>query len=169
MNPANPNPANPLRLAREELGFTQAQMGTLVGMSRTSVLRYEQGLYITPTNKYTVAASSALDISEKHLLEDYQFFQIKTRVASSPRLPLFNPPVAKSRLRSEGLHPLETWRLAGGFSQIGFCVAFCCHPAQIAKFEGFRTTTTPSCLVTALYDLSRYEELDQLEGVYRGC
>lgn len=152
---------NPIKYARLQSGLSQLEFATQARVTRGTLLRYEQGCFTRPTSKLLTPVAEVLELSFPEIEEWYKDFQISVRVSNNERLQRFPSELARVKAIVQDVHPLVTWR--GLFSQVGFCVAFCLHPAQINKYENYRTTTIPSCLTECMEQLGRSKELRELK------
>jgi hypothetical protein len=149
---------NPYRQAREDLGISQVRLSKLSGVTRTVILRTEQGMYSHPP----VAIRSALHGEGAQIPseQDYLVWQYEQRQLQSAWV---NQSWDVPEFTSQ--HPLVVWRKAvcPVDSQMGFCRLLCVHPNSLRVYESGTQTTMPTMLRTALIQANflQYAELER--------
>lgn len=113
---------NPIKRLREESNLTQLDFAYHYEMTRISLIRYEQGCFPLPSEKFGLSASE---------VEEYLEFQKETRSNNYGVLdPNFSDFVPEE-------HPLKTWRFnsAGEPTLTKVCVSLCLHIPTMHRFE----------------------------------
>lgn len=174
---------NPLKSIRLSLNLTQDQVSESTGLSKSAILRAEQGVYPNISDAllsfYAQSCLQAdLTFVPSVLREGYRSFQRLTRLRSGP-----NPPVSASNgSRSDRLiglmephrfrvtcHPFVEWRESMDLSQIAISKLYCVHPAMVYRFENqpHLCELVPEPLLEALREAGYSEStLDHLVTAY---
>ena len=171
MTPLYPNPIKRLRIKHN---MTQAGFAELAGMSPTALLRYEQGIYETPSEKIVNAFHSLNDDdSDDPFLLSVQYHNWRMEVQKEASK-YVNPLPSLAVLKDE--HPFTTFRKAittsavGKDSRMSFCILLAIHPSVVLDYEKCKQPHMPALIHSALSNAGINEEyinsLDQLGVVY---
>lgn len=141
---------NIFKLTREQQGLSLSKLASLSHVSKSTIIRTEQGLYPLPSPKLI----SALNLKYETTISAYLAFQATTRFASGPhgRPPFFSPDdflIFGSALNVT-MHPLI--QMLKGRSLLDFCKAFCIKPDLVTKWvnKPHLVITTPGPVIEAL-------------------
>lgn len=161
---------NPLRSLRTSHGLTQHYIAEKAGVSALAVLRYEQGLYDSPSPKLIDALSEYYPLGRQDLIDAYQAWRIMKQEDSRDCF----KPWPQVLIGNE--HPFATFRkvitqrAVGKSSKMSFCVLLAIHPATLYSYEHSRLTHIPSVIKSALHNAGvtgeHISELDHLGVVY---
>lgn len=146
---------NPLMMARIVSGKTMIDVARAVGVSPLFILRMEQGLYRDPPMGVVDYYTKMLDMPDDWQ-DRYNHFRLMSRLAA-PR-PIHG--VAESPIAP---FTFKRWRLHNwpNVSQIGWCKAFCVHPAGVYSVEKGEQVRVPEEVLIALVEARIYSN----EGV----
>lgn len=141
---------NPVKVVRNKLRLSHAELAIRYGVSESTLLRTEQGLYvdIPPTILRNIATDHPLP---SLISADYHRFQVSQRDRNRNELRPYgtikHDPYSKT-------HPFISWRKECGIeSRLEFCRMFCIHPSTLKRFEDGISLTTPSYLLDVLRSL----------------
>lgn len=159
---------NIFKLTREQQGLSLSKLASLSHVSKSTIIRTEQGLYPLPSPKLI----SALNLKYETTIPAYLAFQTWTRFRSGPhgKPPFLSPNVFHNfgaRL-DVTVHPMV--QLLDGRSILDFCKAFCLKPDLVTKWisKPHLVITVPSPVIEALM-VAGYAETRavQLSHAYR--
>jgi len=146
---------NPLKLTRLSLDLTQEGLAKKAGLSKSSVIRTEQGLYQTPPRQLL----QALNLNYSKTLPLYTAFQTLHRAlsnsqASNPYFTWQNFASLSDALPRR--HPFEV--LLEGRSILDFCKAFCVTPNLITRWvKKYWLVASVPTLVLDLFEETGYD------------
>lgn len=147
---------NPLKLTRLSLDLTQEGLAKKAGLSKSSVIRTEQGLYSSPPPQLL----KALNMDYSKTLPLYTAFQTLHRASNNSRSAnpyftwqnfsfLVEPSLAYR-------HPFEI--LLEGRSILDFCKAFCVTPNLVTRWvKKYWLVTSVPTLILELFDETGYD------------
>jgi DNA-binding XRE family transcriptional regulator len=154
---------NPIKEARNQHGWTQAQLAKASKVTPLSILRHEQATLSLPSGKIAIA----LNLSYPKLEREYKRFQTQQR----EQVGRYYRHIWGGRLQT-----LES--SVGSFSefrhlvldipsQAEFCTSFCVHQASIFAYEKAEIKNLPAQLRRALTeaDCVSYTVLDELTQI----
>lgn len=158
---------NIFKLTREQKGLSLQKLATKAGISKSTIIRTEQGLYPLPSPKLI----KALDLNYETSVVAYQAFQIHKRMNSGYRgNPSFFAPDSffSLAISSDVMHPLV--RMLASRSLLDFCKAFCIKPDLVTKWvsKPHLVVTIPVPILEAL-KVAGYPDhwIIQLSHAYR--
>jgi transcriptional regulator with XRE-family HTH domain len=150
--------SNPVKEFRERLYISQEKLAEEMGVSHSTLLRTEQGLYseIPPVILRFLKANSEYTTTP---IADYARFRSEQRATSSQHLkPLGTTPFYLGQEE----HPFKDWRERQGYrSRLSFCTAFCLHPSTLIRFEKGISVRVPQDVVDLFRDFNLDSELLQ--------
>lgn len=120
---------NPFTAARNNGGKKQTEVAKELGVDITDIIRLEQAIYTTVPDNFVEYYELVLQLPEAWQA-GYRKFQAMMR-ASAPR------PIYGVWQMPRGELNFQRWRLHNWptLSQIGWCKAFCVHPAALYAIE----------------------------------
>jgi len=135
---------NPVYVVRRKLGLSHAELADRYSVSKSTLLRTEQGLYarIPPE----ILSGLRLDHSSPWSISaDYSRYQTSQRDRNSHLL----RSLGTVGLYADALgHPFISWRLYEGIlSRLEFCRLFCIHPSTVKRYEDGISLSTPSVIL----------------------
>jgi DNA-binding XRE family transcriptional regulator len=157
---------NPIRYARAVEQITTAQLARNLKISRSFVVRIEQGCYRNPGTELARYASHTLDIPVSEIISRYKQFQKHVRqntLDNCPELrPISGPVAAEDQNKKFSSDAVTTrifthdvfsaWREEYWPQSIDFCTSMCVHPASVKKFEAGLMLNMPEQLVEVLQE-----------------
>lgn len=181
---------NTLITLREEGGYTQDALADLAGITRLSVIRNEQMLYINPAMRYLTALSQVNrhGYSQADLLTTYQAQRDKAIALTERKFSkvLLRDCWVEAQLQSISHnldvpypqiphHPFRYFRIRlttaltdEHTSQVHFAVMCCFHPSALAKFEDGSGHTIPKQIRSILNNAGmRKVDIDRLSGLIK--
>lgn len=143
---------NPFLQARILANKTQAQLGREINVSPLYILRVEQGLFSAPPDPIVKHYTSKLGLPQAWEA-GYANFRKLTRM-SAPR------PITGMAEKPLDPYTFRRWRLHNwpNLSQIGWCKAFCVHPASVYAIENGTQASVPKEVLTALIEARIFSE-----------
>lgn len=157
---------NPVSYARMSAGLTKTALSNKLSVSRTFIIRAEQGCYETPGNKLGSFTTKTLNIGRETLQERYENFQYEKRTGEvefrgplllgaevvlnqADHLPDSHTPVE--------IYPhliFKKWREAYWNTIIGFSGSMCVHPSSVEQYESGKYKSMPIQLKDALESMN---------------
>lgn len=153
---------NPITYARMSAGLSKSELSKKLDLSRTYLIRAEQGCYVDPGKKLIPWTCRILNTDKDSLLERYKDFQFEKR---SSELEYRNPtplgnnviiPPCRDQNCSE-IYPhkiFKEWREDYWNTIVGFAGAMCVHPASVEQYENGKLSSMPNQLQDALQSMN---------------
>lgn len=167
---------NPIMEARMDAALSKQEFSRRLGISRTFILRAEEGCYSSPGSKLIAFSTKQLKISISEFNRRYAKFQRETRIRLTENIePLqivncvdaklvkvdtsvgletsvsdFDEDIKIVRLHEE----FKKWRENYWTSYVGFCQALCVHPASVENYENGAYDQMPRLIMDALNEVS---------------
>lgn len=163
---------NPVTYARMTANLSKLELGRQLQISRTFIIRAEQGCYVDPGKKLIKFSCNRLNVDRADLMERYESFQFQKRtdeVSNRSLLKLRCPfPVEKSFKNSDqgvttdtsGLIEIynhevfKKWREDYYNTIIGFSGSMCVHPSSVEQYENGKLQSMPNQLRDALESMN---------------
>lgn len=164
---------NPITSARVTAGLSKHQLEKKVGITRTCILRSEEGCYDRAPTKLKDFSVRTLEISNREFERRYQSFRSNHRKDSAfdkQPLQIINraaaimtiqsSPVGLNQVPEVDLVKIKThlifkeWREDYYRAILTFCQAFCVHPASVANYEKGQYKSMPDSIVEALTEVN---------------
>lgn len=166
---------NPVSYARMSAGLTKNALSGKLSLSRTFIIRAEQGCYETPGKKLGLFAASELNISTHVLQERYETFQHEKRIKE---VEFRNPEKLGSKLILNGtfdftlqqamelppspvekieIYPHEVflkWREDYWRTILDFAGTMCVHPSSVEQYESGKLNSMPVQIKDALESMN---------------
>jgi ribosome-binding protein aMBF1 (putative translation factor) len=167
---------NPITYARTTAGLSKHQLSAKMRLSRTFILRAEEGCYTNPGTKLIDFTCSTLQISRGEFRRQYRHFQSEQRKRAAETLePLQVPNRVKSELTPVGpvinseddlehfktvyFHKVfKSWREDYWASRNNAASALCLHPASIENYEEGAYKQMPELIKEALQEVKLLDE-----------
>jgi transcriptional regulator with XRE-family HTH domain len=167
---------NPITEARMSAALSKQEFSRRLRLSRTFILRAEEGCYSNPGSKLIQFSTNELKISIGEFNRRYAKFQRDTRIRRTENiepLQIVNQVVARTpvglvrgiyevdlEINSDDIKTVQLneefkkWRESYWTSYVGFCQALCVHPASVENYEEGRYDFMPRLIVDALSEVS---------------
>lgn len=174
---------NPITEARLSAALSKQEFSRRLKLSRTFILRAEEGCYSNPGQKLIEFSTNELKISTSEFKRRYYRFQRETRIRKTENiepLQIVNQVRQKQTIIStdapvehiQGIYEVDLdlnsedikivklhnvfrqWREGYWTSYVGFCQALCVHPASVENYENGSYDFMPRLMVDALNDVS---------------
>lgn len=173
---------NPITAARVSAGLSKMEFGRRLKLSRTFILRAEEGCYSNPGSKLIEFSTKTLGISNTEFKRQYTRFQSFTRKQAILKLHNLEPLSIQNRASWDDLksispvgevtnsevdlelisddvnrvkvHSLfKKWRENYWGTYIGFSKALCVHPASVENYENGNYDSMPELMIDALNEV----------------
>jgi hypothetical protein len=175
---------NPITAARVSAGLSKQQFSKNLRLSRTFILRAEEGCYSNPGSTLVNFSTNELGISKSEFMRQYTRFQKFTRKRAIDNLPNIellsienlapcralenpNPPddleVNLIEIESKDIDKLylhrvfKKWRESYWSTYVGFAKALCVHPASVENYENGAYKFMPELMIDALDEVNLFD------------
>lgn len=171
---------NPITVARGNAGVSKSEFSKRMGLSRTWILRAEEGCYANPGTKLVEFSCYNLDISHSEFFRRYRTFQANQRKRSAEHLepiqivnrvkalsptpgpvnpddcPVGSFPIINSEDDLENYKAIymneifKEWRVDSFQNTVNFAKALCVHPSSVDNYERGNYDAMPILIEEAL-------------------
>lgn len=174
---------NPITAARVSAGLSKQKFSQTLHLSRTFILRAEEGCYSNPGSTIVNFSTKTLGISKAEFMRQYTRFQSFTRkraieaIAGIEPLAIENltnfstlPPVEKIKssendleISSKDIDKVYThrvfkqWREGYWSTYVQFAKALCVHPASVENYENGDYKSMPELMIDALDEVNLFD------------
>lgn len=156
--------SNPIHYSRSLSQLSQAKLARTLQISRSFLIRVEQGCYKTPGSDLTNYAAEVLSSDPPTILNRYELHQrIKRELTISERpelSPITGPVAAPNQFQKFSSETVTTrifchdvfreWREDYWDFSIDFCTSMCIHPDTVKKYESGEMLKMPEQLQDVL-------------------
>lgn len=143
---------NPFSAARNFGGKKQTEIAKELGIQTVEVIRLEQAIFTTVPKNYVEYYEHVLDLPQTWKVGYRQFQTMLRRAAPRPIYGVWQMPRGELTFRRWRLHNWPT------MSQMGWCKAFCVHPASLYAIEKGAKISVPVDIINALIEANVMSE-----------
>lgn len=141
---------HPWAKMRRAVNLTQADVASILGIERLSVIRYEQGVFGHLSDELIDSISEIYKVDQDLLVMEYRGFQREHRLEFKATHASWQE-ILKDY---EGLkHPLIKYREYYSLSRNGLCKGLCLDYGPISSYEANKQRSVPAIIVQASEDI----------------
>lgn len=135
---------------RRAVNLTQAELGSIIGVERLSIIRYEQGMFGHLSDELIDSISEIFKVDKDLLIMEYRGYQREHRLEFAAT----HSKWAITLLGYQGLtHPLIYYRMAEGLSRNQLCKGLCLDYGPISAYEANKQRAVPEIIKIASDDV----------------